>query len=187
MGFSADNDSSDNLLKLVKPAFAIRNYETSKERCDRIEREVQSMQLTRIETNEKIRPKGLQLRKQIKSMEKQCWLRFKETDEGSRVQAAIAKDGNLSLKEDFNLLLFEQPVWKQVDKEKWRTAEGMSYRGQFAAHVANQKSKIFGASPRAEMSMICNNNDSPSKNIKSAWNLIKNEDDGGVNPYAGGF
>ena len=63
----------------------------------------------------------------------------------------------------------------------------MSYRGQFAAHVSNTKSKIFGASPRAEMAMTCNMSGSPSKNVKSAWNLIKNEDDGGVNPYAGGF
>ncbi len=62
-------------------------------------------------------------------------LKVADVSEAARLKDAIAESGNVSLRESFNLELYENPVWKSVDKQKWRSQRGMSYEGQLAPHV----------------------------------------------------
>ena len=52
-----------------------------------------------------------------------------EVDESARLQDAIKEQGRKSLRESFDLELYQNPIWKNVDKSKWRDIKGMSYKG----------------------------------------------------------
>ena len=59
-------------------------------------------------------------------------LTFAEVGESGRIKEAIDERGSVSLRESFNMKLYEQPVWKSVEKKKWRgDKRGLSYEGQF--------------------------------------------------------
>jgi hypothetical protein len=96
------------------------------------------------------------LRKPLKSMEKHLPLKVKDCDDYSRITKSVAKEASASLREGFDANVFLNPTWKEVKKDRWKTTHGMSYSGQASAHVANQKTKLFGASKKAEASMIAN-------------------------------
>jgi hypothetical protein len=91
-----------------------------------------------------------------------------------------------SLCENFNMLMYTEPVWKPIQKSKWRTPRGMSYTGQFSAHVANARTKVFGTLPKAEFAMM-SEQQGPRMSPRQIWKVAKNEDKAGENPYVGGF
>lgn len=39
------------------------------------------------------------------------------------------------MRENFDLKLYENPVWKVIDKKKWKSPKGFSYEGQNSPHV----------------------------------------------------
>ena len=41
----------------------------------------------------------------------------------------IADRNNTSLRESFDFKLYNNPIWKSVEKRKWRTKKGISYEG----------------------------------------------------------
>ena len=47
-------------------------------------------------------------------------LKFVEVGETERMRDAIKERGSVSLRESFNRNLYNNPVWKSVDKAKWR-------------------------------------------------------------------
>jgi len=114
-----------------KPDIYVRNFEPSKERCDRIEQEFRENRLEQQAFNEKIRPLGHIniMRKKAKTLEKHLPIKLVDTDEVARVKKSVALEANASLKESFDLKMYQQPVWKKIEKSKWRTPNGMSYSG----------------------------------------------------------
>jgi hypothetical protein len=88
-------------------------------------------------------------------MEKHCPLKLKDQDDFSRIKQAVQQENQGSLGESFNLQMYQQPTWKIIEKEKWKTFKGMSYSGQPAAHTC--KTRIFGGSKQVELSMTANN------------------------------
>jgi hypothetical protein len=94
------------------------------------------------------------MRKKIKTFEKHLPIKLVDTDEPSRIKKAVAAEGNASLRESFNLRLFEEPKWKKIEKTKWLSPNGMSYSGQMGAHVANARSRLMGPSQRVEMAYL---------------------------------
>lgn len=62
--------------------------------------------------------------------EKHVPLKLAEVGETSRVREAIKEREGVSLRDSFNHNLYTNPVWKSVDKAKWRNPKGMSYEGQ---------------------------------------------------------
>ena len=64
---------------------------------------------------------------------------FADTTDESRIKRATDKQASVSLKESFDLSLFENPVWKEVKKQKWQTPKGISYSGQTHAHVCSSR------------------------------------------------
>ena len=71
-----------------------------------------------------------------------------ENDEQSRIKDAVQERGAVSLRESFDLNLCENPVWKSVDKTKWKNPRGMSYEGQLAPHVSTQRQTLLGGTGR---------------------------------------
>ena len=62
-------------------------------------------------------------------------LKLVEVNDASRINDGIAERQGVSLRESFNMDLFNHPVWKSVEKSKWRSKQGMSYEGQLGNHV----------------------------------------------------
>ena len=75
--------------------------------------------------------------------------------------------------------MYEQPTWKKVEKNKWKTTNGMSFSGQPSAHVSNAKTKLFGAGASKKVEFATNTN--------NVWEVVKNETECGANPYPGGY
>ena len=61
------------------------------------------------------------LRKEKKDVQTQQKMQHKQCDDMSRVNAQIKKQGRDYLPESFDLNLYQQPVWKPISKDKWRT------------------------------------------------------------------
>lgn len=127
--------------------------------------------------NEK-RQKPSLMRTKIKSLEKNPPMKGHFYDDPKRVQETIMSTTQGSLKETFNLKLYKSPVWKSVEKNKWLNQTGFSYEGQrnytsrsinTALDLALQAHKVDGT------------------RTQTYWNVLKNEDASGKNPYAGGF
>ena len=57
-------------------------------------------------------------------------LKLAEVNEESRIKDAVKERQGVSLRESFNLELCQNPIWKTVDKSKWKTPRGISYEGQ---------------------------------------------------------
>ena len=68
-----------------------------------------------------IKGDGSNLRPKVTIKEKHLPLKLAELDEHSRIQDAVQEREGVSLRESFNLALFENPVWKQIDKGRWKT------------------------------------------------------------------
>ncbi len=84
-----------------------------------------------------IRPNGNFLRPKVILKEKHMPLKLAEVSEPSRIKDAIDERGSVSLRESFNMQLYEHPVWKSVEKKKWRgDKRGISYEGQLGKHVS---------------------------------------------------
>ena len=67
---------------------------------------------------------------------KQQQIKHKKFDESSRVNQQVAKTGRDYLPESFDLFMYENPVWKTVDRKKWLNPKGMDvYSGNHGAHV----------------------------------------------------
>lgn len=67
---------------------------------------------------------------------KQQQIKHKRFDESSRVNEQVAKTGRDYLPESFDLFMYENPVWKTVDRKKWLNKKGMDvYSGSYGAHV----------------------------------------------------
>jgi len=66
------------------------------------------------------------------------------------------------------------PVWKSVDKTKWRNPRGMSYEGQLAHHVSTNRTSLLGGTGLAKTFLDGKKN----KNNRggSSWQMTKNED-----------
>ena len=61
--------------------------------------------------------------------EKHLPLKYVEVGEAGRLHDAIKEQAGTSLRESFDNNLYQNPVWKSVDKKKWRDQRGMSYEG----------------------------------------------------------
>ena len=57
-------------------------------------------------------------------------LKLAEVGEESRIKDAVKERQGVSLRENFNLELCQNPIWKSVDKSKWKSTRGISYEGQ---------------------------------------------------------
>lgn len=125
----------------------------------------------------------------MKSMQKHLPLQYKEIFDSARIKEAVQREANASLRESFDFLMYEQPTWKKIEKEKWKTPRGISYSGQPSAHVSNAKTKLFGSSKLVEFSITGNNQLANRKThySQSAWKVPKNEPESGMNPYLGGL
>ena len=115
----------------------LRNYETSKDRCERAYRTNKANLLGRSYYDSKrlVKANGNFLRAKATIKEKHVPLKLADVDELNRIKLAIKEQGNASLRESFNMDLYERPVYKSVEKTKWKTARGMSYEGQSGNHV----------------------------------------------------
>lgn len=60
-----------------------------------------------------------------------------DVDDQARIKKGVEERASVSLRESFDQNLCENPVWKSVDKSKWRSKRGMSYEGQHALHASN--------------------------------------------------
>lgn len=69
------------------------------------------------------------MRKKAKTLDKHFPIKLVDTDEVTRVKNSVALDANASLKESFDLQMYKQPVWKKIEKSKWRSPKGMSHSG----------------------------------------------------------
>ena len=78
---------------------------------------------------------GNNLRPKLLSKEKHMPLKLTDTTDLGRIKESVAERAGVSLRESFNLDIYKNPVWKSVDKKKWRSRRGMSYEGQSANHV----------------------------------------------------
>ena len=52
-----------------------------------------------------------------------------DVDDQARIKKGVEERASVSLRESFDQNLCENPVWKSVDKSKWRSQRGMSYEG----------------------------------------------------------
>ena len=103
-------------------------------------------------------------------------LKLAEVTDQSRIKDAVAERAGVSLRESFDLNLCENPVWKSVDKTKWKNPRGMSYEGQLAPHVSTQRQTLLGGTGLAHNSVTASRGNS--------WSVVKNEDPNGRNPYS---
>jgi hypothetical protein len=92
-------------------------------------------------------------------------------DDASRVCKAVSAFNDASLAEGFDGGMIASPQWRRIIKNKWQTPKGMSYRGQLNKTGAG----------RMEMSLLSH------REGQNPWEIVKNEDDPGSNPYPGGF
>lgn len=79
-------------------------------------------------------------------------MKYEQVNEVKRVQAAVQRQGQASLAEGFDKKMYSNPIWKKVDKSKWRTTNGMnlfqthrtdnSYHVNEQAHRKNGNSKV---------------------------------------------
>ena len=83
-----------------------------------------------------IKTNGNFLRPKVKTQDKHLPLKMAEVDDQSRIKKGVLERGSVSLRESFDMNLCENPIWKSVDKTKWKSQKGMSYEGQFAPHVS---------------------------------------------------
>ena len=98
----------------------MRTYETTKDRCERVSREHKANLLGTkgvYDVKKIIKGDGTNLRPKIHSKEKHLPLRMTDHCEHSRIQDAVAERASVSLRESFDLLKFENPEWKTVDKK----------------------------------------------------------------------
>jgi hypothetical protein len=86
------------------------------------------------ETQRKL-PNGNFLRNKRPLHETQKPMAYVDKTDEQRIERAVKAQASVSLKETFDLELFENPVFKEIEKNKWRTPNGMSYSGQTHAHV----------------------------------------------------
>ena len=99
-----------------KPIY-VRNYETSKDRADRMESINKGLIIAKTTYDPKrIAVNGNNLRPKLASMEKHVPLKLAEVDDSSRIKERIAEREGVSLRESFNMSLYNHPVWKSVDK-----------------------------------------------------------------------
>jgi len=80
-------------------------------------------------------PNGNFLRNKRPLAETSKPMAYVDKHDAERIARAVKAQASVSLKESFNLELFENPVFKEVEKSKWKTPNGMSYSGQTHAHV----------------------------------------------------
>ena len=162
----------------------MRNFETSKDRCERIYHQNQANLLRQtFYDSKKLTRDGNFLRPKITMKEKHMPLKLAEVGETARIRDAVQERGNVSLRESFNANLYENPVWKSVDKQKWRSARGMSYEGQLANHVNTQRQTLLGGTGLVNTAMA---QVMKAKGKSGTWSVVKNEDPEGSNPYSGG-
>ena len=98
--------------------------------------------------------------------------------------------GNSSLRESFNAEMYLNPVWKGVDKKKWKHPKGMSYSGQIHEHVSKERASLRGGTGLQNTAIMANRQRSSidGKNDSSiVWSVVKNEDKPGINPYSMGY
>jgi hypothetical protein len=104
-------------------------------------------------------------------------MQHKQCDEMSRVNAQIKKQGRDYLPESFDLNLYQQPVWKPISKDKWRTKNGFdNFSGATGAHV--------GHSAPGQGKTESHRN---SINGSKAWKEEVNVNSPGAEPYASGY
>ena len=112
------------------PSIYIRNYETSKDRCERMSSMNKANILSRtVYDPKRIVVNGNNLRPKLLSKEKHMPLKLAEVNEPSRIKEGIAERQGVSLRESFNMDMYNNPIWKSVDKQKWRSQRGVSYEG----------------------------------------------------------
>ena len=70
-------------------------------------------------------------------------LKLAEVGEESRIKDAVKERQGVSLRENFNLELCQNPIWKSIDKSKWKAPRGISYEGQKGSS-SNWQSLIGG-------------------------------------------
>ena len=87
---------------------------------------------------------GNNLRPKLLSKEKHLPLKLAEVSDAARIKEGIADRQGVSLRESFNMDLYNRPQWKSVEKQKWRSKRGISYEGQTANHVSNQRQSFLG-------------------------------------------
>lgn len=142
-------NSVDESLLDQPPNIYLRNYETTKERCERIYQTNQANLLAKTFFNEKrrVKPSGANfLRPKMLSKEKHLPLKLNEVNESGRIKESIKERGNTTLAENFNMNLFKNPVYKSVDKRKWLDSKDMSYEGQSGMHVTTRGTTLLGGS-----------------------------------------
>ena len=106
----------------------LRNYEPSKSRCERASRTNKSNLLSQ-SLYENVKADGNYLRTKNILKERHKPLKLAEVGETGRINEAIKEQGCLSLRDSFNMKMYSNPVWKSVDKAKWKNPRGMSYQG----------------------------------------------------------
>ena len=80
--------------------------------------------------------------------------------------------------------MYANPVWKSVEKAKWKNPRGMSYEGQLCNHVLTHRSSLMGGSGLQRAAIDA----SKAKTGRGgSWQVIDNQDKEGSNPYAGGY
>ena len=67
--------------------------------------------------------------------EKHLPLKYTDEKDDSRIKQAIQDREGVSLRESFNMNMYKYHQFKPIEKKKWRSPLGMSYQGQFGAHV----------------------------------------------------
>ena len=90
------------------PQIYLRNYETTKDRCERIYKENNANLLAKTVYNSKrkINNNGNFLRPKVTSKEKHLPLKLAEVSEQSRLKDAIEERGGVSLRESFDARLY---------------------------------------------------------------------------------
>ena len=137
------------------PQIYLRNYETSKDRCERISQVNKANILAKTIYNpKKIIMNGNNLRTKLLSKEKHVPLKLAEVNDPERIKEGIAARAGVSLRESFNLELYSNPVWKSVEKQKWRTQRGMSYEGHLANHVNTMRQSALGCTGKQNAAIL---------------------------------
>ena len=136
------------------PQIYLRNYETTKVRCERAQLANKASILEKtIYDPKKIVTNGNNLRPKLLSKEKHMPLKLAEVTDSSRIKDGIAERTGVSLRESFNLEIYQNPVWKSVDKKKWRTRRGISYEGQQGNHITKLIQTNLGGTSKQNASI----------------------------------
>lgn len=157
----------------------VRNYETSKDRCERVYLTNQASLLAKTFFNEKrrVNPAGTNfIRKQMRSKEKHLPLKINDVDEANRIKDAVKERNNTSLRESFDMNLYENPVFKNVDKKKWMDQNDMSYEGQSGLHLTTRGQTLLGGTGLAN-SVFTTAYSKAGKSCRGgSWRQTTNED-----------